>query len=84
MGADNFVQMFQDRVFWRAIGHTAVFFVVTFAVQTAVGFTFAAIMHSRMDLAPVYKVLIFVPTVLASASMAPVFRSIFDVDGQFN
>ena len=84
VGADNFVQMFQDRVFWGAIGHTAVFFVVTFAVQTAVGFTFAAIMHSRIRLAPLYKVLIFVPTVLAPASMAPVFRSIFDVDGQFN
>lgn len=84
VGADNFVQMFQDPVFWGAIWHTAIFFVVTFTIQTALGFTFAALMHSKIVLAPVYKVIIFVPTVLAPATMAPVFRSIFDVDGQFN
>jgi ABC-type sugar transport system permease subunit len=84
VGAANFTEMFQDSIFWRAIGHTGIFFAVTFVVQTAIGFTFAALMHSKIHLAPVYKVIIFVPTVLAPASMAPVFRSIFDVDGQFN
>jgi raffinose/stachyose/melibiose transport system permease protein len=84
VGADNFAQMLQDGIFWRALWHTAIFFAVTFAVQTAIGFTFAALMHSELRLAPLYKVLIFVPTVLAPAAMAPVFRAIFDVDGQFN
>jgi raffinose/stachyose/melibiose transport system permease protein len=84
VGGANYVQMFQDSVFWSAIGHTAIFFVVTFVVQTAIGFTFAALMHSKIRLAPLYKVIIFVPTVLAPAVMAPVFRSIFDADGQFN
>ncbi len=84
VGADNYAAMLRDPVFWTAIWHTVVFFVVTFSVQTAVGFTFAAIMHSRIRLAPLYKVIIFVPTVLAPATMAPVFRMIFDADGQFN
>lgn len=84
VGAENYTRLFQDPVFWMAIGHTAQFFVVTFAIQTAIGFTFAALMHSKIHLAPVYKVIIFVPTVLAPATMAPVFRSIFDADGQFN
>lgn len=84
VGWDNYTAMLHDPVFWTAIWHTAVFFVVTFTVQTAVGFVFAAIMHSRIVIAPVYKVIIFIPTVLAPATMAPVFRMIFDVDGQFN
>jgi raffinose/stachyose/melibiose transport system permease protein len=84
VGGDNFTQLFQDSVFWLAIWHTLIFFIVTFVVQTTIGFTFAALMHSKLKLAPVYKVVIFVPTVLAPATMAPVFRSIFDVDGQFN
>jgi raffinose/stachyose/melibiose transport system permease protein len=84
VGWDNYTQMFQDAVFWRAIWHTALFFVVTFTIQTALGFTFAAVLHSKLTLAPVYKVIIFVPTVLAPATMAPVFRSIFDANGQFN
>ena len=84
VGWDNYTQMFQDGVFWLAIWHTVVFFVVTFTIQTALGFTFAAVLHSRIRLAPVYKVVIFIPTVLAPATMAPVFRSIFDANGQFN
>ena len=84
VGWDNYTAMLADPVFWTAIQHTVVFFVVTFAVQTVIGFTFAAIMHSRIGLAPIYKVIIFIPTVLAPATMAPVFRMIFDANGQFN
>lgn len=84
VGWDNYAAMLIDPVFWTAIRHTALFFLVTFAVQTVIGFTFAAIMHSRIGLAPIYKVIIFIPTVLAPATMAPVFRMIFDANGQFN
>jgi len=84
VGWDNYTAMVQDPVFWTAIWHTVVFFVVTFTIQTAIGFTFAALLHSRIRLAPIYKIIIFVPTVLAPATMAPVFRSIFDANGQFN
>ena len=84
VGADNYGQMFADDVFWQAIRHTALFYVVTFTIQTAIGFVFAALMHSRIRLANVYKVVVFVPTVLAPATMAPVFRQIFDASGQLN
>jgi raffinose/stachyose/melibiose transport system permease protein len=84
VGAANYAQMLQDPVFWGALGHTAWFFVVTFTIQTAIGFSFAALVHSKIALAPVYKVIIFIPSVLAPATMAPVFRAIFDADGQFN
>lgn len=84
VGGENYGQMFADDVFWKAIRHTALFYVVTFTIQTAIGFVFAALMHSRIRLANVYKVIVFVPTVLAPATMAPVFRQIFDANGQLN
>jgi raffinose/stachyose/melibiose transport system permease protein len=84
VGGTNYTQMFADDVFWKALRHTAVFYVVTFTVQTVFGFVFAALMHSKVKLGVVYKVIIFVPTVLAPATMAPVFRQIFDANGQFN
>lgn len=84
VGLRNFAQIAQDPVFWKAIWHTAVFFVVTFGVQTALGFFFAVIMHSRVKLAVVYKVIVFIPVVLAPAIMAPVFRQLFSEDGQLN
>lgn len=84
VGWANYAAMLQDPIFWTAIEHTVIFFVVTFTVQTVVGFVFAAIMHSKVHLAPVYKVIIFIPTVLAPATMAPVFRLIFDANGTLN
>jgi raffinose/stachyose/melibiose transport system permease protein len=84
VGWANYVQLFHDPVFWDTIRHTVVFFVVTFTVQTAIGFTFAALLHSKVKLPNLYKVIIFIPVVLAPATMAPIFRQIFSATGQFN
>jgi ABC-type sugar transport system permease subunit len=84
VGAKNYVKLFHDPVFWQTIEHTAVFFAITFAAQIVLGMAFAILMHSRVRLTAIYKVIIFVPVVLAPATMAPVFREIFSPTGQFN
>lgn len=84
VGIANYVDALNDPIFWGAIGHTIVFFIVTFSVQTALGVVLAALMHSSIRLKVVYKVIVFIPVVLAPAIMAPVFRQIFAADGQFN
>src|SRR5687767_10003949 len=35
VGAQNYVDAFQDPIFWKAIRNTVVFFVFSFAIQTA-------------------------------------------------
>jgi raffinose/stachyose/melibiose transport system permease protein len=84
VGFANYTQLFHDPVFWDSIRHTIYFFVVTFSVQTAIGFTFAALLHSKVKLPNLYKVIIFVPVVLAPATMAPIFRQMFSATGQVN
>jgi raffinose/stachyose/melibiose transport system permease protein len=83
-GAANYVHMLQDPVFWGALGHTVIFFVVTFTVQVALGIVFACLLHSKLYLKTLYKVLIFIPVVLATATVAPVFRLIYAPDGALN
>ena len=84
VGAKNYTQLVADPVFWKAIEHTLTFFIATFVLQVVLGMLFAVILHSTVRLRVVYKVLIFLPVVLAPATMAPVFRQIFAPDGQFN
>jgi raffinose/stachyose/melibiose transport system permease protein len=84
VGLANYARMVQDPVFWRALAHTAVFFVVTFVVQVALGVVFACLLHSKLYLKTLYKVLIFIPVVLATATTAPVFRQIYAPDGTLN
>jgi raffinose/stachyose/melibiose transport system permease protein len=84
VGGQNYVDIFHDPVFWRAIRNTIEFLVVTFTVQTALGFVLAALLHSRIKLAGLYKVIVFTPVIIAAATMAPVFRQMFAADGQLN
>jgi raffinose/stachyose/melibiose transport system permease protein len=84
VGGANYAQAFADPVFWEAIQHTVISFVVTFTISTVLGFVFAALLHSRPLFGGVYKVVLFLPVVLAPAIMAPVFRQIFANNGQFN
>ncbi len=83
-GAANYVKMLSDPVFWGALSHTVVFFVVSLVVQVVLGMVFASLLHSRLYLKTLYKVLIFIPVVLATATTAPVFRQIYAPDGTLN
>lgn len=76
--------MFTDPVFWKAIQNTALSFVITFAFSTVIGIVAAALLHSRPSFVTLYKVLLFIPVVLAPAITAAMFRQIFASDGQFN
>jgi raffinose/stachyose/melibiose transport system permease protein len=84
VGTKNYTRILHDPVFWTAVRHTVVFFVVTFAIQTLLGLAFAVMAHSRLRLAGLYKVIVFIPVVLAPAIMAPVFRHMFAPDGELN
>jgi raffinose/stachyose/melibiose transport system permease protein len=84
VGIANYTKMAGDSVFWTSLWHTVYFYLITFSIQTFIGFTFAALMHSRIRFGNLYKIIVFVPTVLAAATMAPVFRQIFDQFGQLN
>lgn len=81
IGFANFAKMFKDKVFWKCIQNTIVYFAITFVIQNFLGFVFAAILHSDVKLATVHKCLIFIPTILAPSTMAPVFRLMFSPQG---
>ena len=84
VGLDNYRQLLADPVFWGTLRHALLFFLVTLSAQVVLGIVFAALLHSKVWLGSIYKVIIFLPVILASATMAPVFREIFAPNGQFN
>ena len=84
VGLRNYAEALGNPLFWGALRHTLLFFVLVSATQIGMGIVFAAILHSRVRLAGVYKVIIFMPVVLAPAIMAPVHRLVFASDGPIN
>lgn len=83
-GLESYARMLQDRVFWMTLRHTLVFFVGSYVMLVVMGIVFAALLHSKVYLATLFKVLIFIPVVVAPAIMAPVHRRVFAVDGPIN
>lgn len=81
VGMQNFARLLRDKVFWKTLRNTALYFVITFVVQNALGFLFAAILHTKVKFATLHKCIIFIPTILAPATMAPVFRLMFSPQG---
>ena len=81
VGLKNYEKLFGDKVFWKCLQNTLLYLVITFVVQNALGFIFAVILHSDVKLPTLFKCLIFIPTILAPATMAPVFRLLFSPQG---
>jgi ABC-type sugar transport system permease subunit len=84
VGLDNYAAALASPVFWSAIGHTLVFFVVVFAVQVIGGVGFSAALHSKIRFATLYKVIIFTPVVIAPAIMAPAHIQVWSSNGTLN
>jgi raffinose/stachyose/melibiose transport system permease protein len=80
-GWENYRRLFNDKVFWKCLSNTVIYFIITFVIQNVLGFMFAAILHSDVKFPTVHKCLIFIPTILAPATMAPVFRLMFSPQG---
>ncbi|MDR1633909.1 MAG: sugar ABC transporter permease [Bifidobacteriaceae bacterium] len=84
VGLDNYVKALESPVFWQAIIHTLVFFVVVYTVQVLGGVAFSAAMHSGIKFATLYKVIIFTPVVIAPAIMAPAHIQVWSSGGTVN
>lgn len=85
VGFGNYIAAAQDPVLWQALGHVAIFGVLSIIIQMVLGMIMAILLTSNAVFArPIYKVILFLPVVLAPAAVATAFRGILAPDGQFN
>jgi multiple sugar transport system permease protein len=64
VGLQNFVQVFSNATFAPAIWHTAVFVIVSIAVQFALGLALAVFFHNHFPLSGLLRALFLVPWLL--------------------
>lgn len=84
VGLGNFQQIFADGVFWESLSHIAIFGVIVILVQMVLGLAMALLLSGPVFGRGFYKVVVFLPVVLAPAAVATAFRQIFSPNGQFN
>lgn len=82
IGLSNYVSMFQDPVFYTALKNTTIFMVLAVSIQMFLGLFMALLLRAPLvRLKGVYKSIFFLPTVLAPAIIAFVFRRIYEAGG---
>lgn len=85
IGFQNYLDIAADPVFWAAVSHVAIFGVITVLVQMALGLAMAVLLASdSVKGRAIYKIVMFLPVVLAPAAVATAFREIMSPDGSLN
>ncbi len=78
VGLKNYVMIFQDPIFYLTLKNTVIFAILTIGIQMLFGLVLAVMLQARVKLKVVYKIIFFLPSVLASSVVAYVFRHIYD------
>ncbi|MCC6612275.1 MAG: sugar ABC transporter permease [Anaerolineae bacterium] len=81
IGLDNYQAILRDPVFFQALKNTFLFMFVTILTQMVLGLTIAVLLRSQVRLKSIYKIIFFVPVVLASAVVSYIFRQILNANG---
>lgn len=81
VGFANFLALLQDdHTFWKAVGNTALFTIVATIADVAGGLLLALALFSRAPLAPLLRVIWFVPVLMSYVVVGIIWVWIYDYD----
>jgi multiple sugar transport system permease protein len=80
VGIDNYVAVFSDGVFWRALVNNVTFAAVVVPVQTALALWLAVLVDRPLRGMKVYRTIYFMPVVSVMAVAATVWKLLYEPD----
>jgi raffinose/stachyose/melibiose transport system permease protein len=80
VGLENYVELFQDRTFYIALGNTVKFMVATVVLNCVLGLLIAVIAKEKMPGSNFFKAVFFLPIAMAPAIIATVFKYMFEAN----
>src|SRR5438445_13019487 len=83
VGLQNYVRVFQDPIFYRALGNNLLFVVIVVPVQTALALALAVLVTQRLRGCRAFGTSSFAPVVTVLAVAATVWRLLYDPDAGF-
>jgi multiple sugar transport system permease protein len=76
-GADNFVAIYNDAVFWKAMATTVMFTVCTVAIETLLGLLLALLVARELRLAGLIRVTLILPMTIAPVVVGVIWRLLY-------
>jgi multiple sugar transport system permease protein len=70
VGMENYRELFQDEVFWKAAGNTAMYAVMALPIGMATAMGLAMLLNSKVRGMTVYRTIFFLPSLVPMVSLA--------------
>jgi ABC-type sugar transport system permease subunit len=83
-GFDNYINLFHDAVFWRSLGNTAVFTLMTVPTDILISLGLALLINQKLPGMRIFRMAYFIPVVTATAIVAVVWRWLYQPSGLVN
>jgi multiple sugar transport system permease protein len=78
VGLQNYLNVFQDEVFWISLRHTVLWIAITVPAQALLGLATALLLNQQFPWRPVARALIIIPWALPSVVIALMWAWIYD------
>ena len=84
-GINNYIRMFQDKVFMKSLGNTFVYFLIQVPIMLILALILASVLNIK-DLKGkgIFRTAIFLPCCTSLVSYAIIFKTLFSYDGYVN
>jgi raffinose/stachyose/melibiose transport system permease protein len=80
VGWRHYATLAGDRIFWRGVGHTAVWAVVAPVVELALGLVLALVLYARVPLGRLFRVVWFAPVLISYVVVAIMWAWLYNYD----
>ncbi|MGG3625087.1 sugar ABC transporter permease [Bacillus gobiensis] len=84
VGLNNYVQLFQDPVFGKALSNTLIYVVIGVSLQLIVGLAIALLLQKINKFQGLFRVLYFIPYITSAVAISWVIKWIFMNNGIIN
>ncbi|GHG34949.1 carbohydrate ABC transporter permease [Paracoccus aerius] len=78
VGLQNYLNVFQDEVFWISLRHTVLWIAITVPAQALLGLATALLLNQQFPWRPIARALIIIPWALPSVVIALMWTWIYD------
>ena len=79
-GVENYLKFFNDPTVWQATKNTIVYMLLSVPLGILLALIFAALLNSKIKGKSIYRAIYFLPTVVAPAAVAMVWKWLFNTD----
>lgn len=80
VGFDNFVRLFQDRLFWKAITNTLIFLIVHIPLQIFVALALAYLLNRKLFMSGFFRAAFFLPVVISGVVITILWQQLLSYD----